>query len=388
MNTASSDTQISTPSTGIPEVRHDFAQSPIVDRLRHATDGGKKLSVLMLADLFILPYPAMRCFSAAGAAVHVLGGPGASGLRYSRHCRSFRARRHEFSSRSAETRDEINASIAEHVVDLVVAGDHHLTRTLVDLSASLSAPCFPMPTPGAFDLLNNKWNFTQLCERLAIRCPRSQLVSDKNELVRLLRAGEIPIPCVAKPVDQDGSRGVVAMKHADDFDAARTIDYAPILVQDYVEGDDIGASVYCDQGRILAFIAHKLKHGIYATFESPEIRDAITKIVEVTKANGVLNFDMRIEAGGAIYWLECNPRLFYKIFYSMLAGINFAAFGLPHASKLCTSLPTGTNVRGFKAIAAELVRPWRLTSRDLKFIAHALYDPVPLLRQLLGFEQR
>ncbi len=186
------------------------------------------------------------------------------------------------------------------------------------------------------------------------------------------------MPCIAKPLDLDGSRGVAPIRSRKDIEMVATIGYHPILVQEYIEGDDIGASVYCDDGKIRAAIVHQLKRSTYRTFHSTEIECAITKIVSATGVRGILNFDMRVRRDGTVYWLECNPRVFYKMFLSMLAGLNFACFGLPHATpELCSSVPTDTNVRAFKAIAAELPRPWRLTSRDWALVCYHLTDPIP-----------
>ncbi len=320
--------------------------------------------------------------------MHVLGGPGSDGFRFSRFCRSYRRSRYGFAGPCDGLIDEVNSYISELTINLVSAGDHPATRTLLALKPSLSAPCYPMPELDQFALLNNKWSFTQLCRRLAIRCPRSELVTDRAELLSRLTSGEIAVPSVAKPIDFDGSRGVVPIKDRIDLSRAAAINYRPILVQDYIEGEDIGCSVYCDQGKILAFIAHKLKRSTYSTFESVEIRRAAAKIAEVTKASGVLNFDMRIRSDGTIYWLECNPRFFYKSFFAMLSGINFTAFGLPDApSELCCSVPDGTNVRCCKAIVAELPRPWRLTWRDAAYLRAIWADPIPLLREALHIDR-
>jgi hypothetical protein len=49
-------------------------------------------------------------------------------------------------------------------------------------------------------------------------------------------------------------------------------------------------------------------------------------------------------------------------------------------------VPTGTNVRFLKGAVAELVRPWRLTKHDFYYLRYVLVDPVPWVRESLGFE--
>ena len=358
-----------------------------VKRVRALEYTRRPINVLMLCDQFVLPYRVLRCFDAAGAAVHVLGGPGSQGLRFSRYCRSYRPSRYGFATLCDAISQEVNACITECAIDLVIAGSHQSTRTLIALKPALSAPCFPMPTLDQFDLLNNKWSFTQLCRQLGIRCPRSELVANRTELLRQLSSGETALPCIAKPLDLHGARGVIPIKSQKDVDVTRTIEYGPILVQEYVEGEDISTAVYCDHGKILAFTAFKRKRATYWTIQSREIQDEVAKLADVTQITGVLCFCIKIGRDGTNYWLECNPRFFYSMPLSMLAGINFAAFGLPHAPpNLRPSVPTGTNVRTLKAIAADLWRPWCLTSRDGAFVWSLVADPVPSVRELLGID--
>ncbi len=366
-------------------------------RVRVETHGGpwdaimrgesRPYNVLMLSDQFRFAYRILRCFHAAGAKVHVLGAKGSRGLRFSRFCATFRERVNGYRGDLGALIQEVNSVIAQLGVDLVVSGEHAMMRPLIVMAPALNAPCFPMPSIEQFDLLNNKWLFTQLCRSLDIRCPRSQLFADVSALNRALKSGEISIPFVAKPLDFDGSRGVLSVLRAIDLRKLDSIQYSPIIVQEFVGGADIAASVYCDHGEIKAFIVHRLKRATYFTLESDEIRADIEKIVVATRANGIMNFDMRVGSSGDVYWLECNPRFFFWTHMALLAGVPFVEFGLPNRQVSGSgTLPTGTNVRFFKAAAVELARPWRLTKRDFGYLRFALADPIPWLRESLGYE--
>jgi predicted ATP-grasp superfamily ATP-dependent carboligase len=346
-------------------------------------------NVLLLSDKFRFAYRVLRCFNAAGTNVHVLGGKESRGLRFSRFCASFRERTKDYDGNLEPLIQEVNSLIAELDIDLVVSGEHFMMRPLIAIESALNAPCFPMLTTKQFDLLNNKWLFSQLCASLGIRCPRSQLVTDVFAVRRAVKSGEISIPFVAKPLDFDGSTGVLSVLQTADLRKLDSIQYAPVIVQEFVRGIDVAASVYCNHGSINAFIAHRLKRATYFTFESDEIRAGIQKIVTATKAHGVMNFDMRISDNGNVYWLECNPRFFFWVHMALLAGISFVEYGLPNwPVSGSISLPTGTNVRFLKASALELVRPWRLTKRDVHYLRFVLADPVPWVRETLGYDTR
>ena len=150
-----------------------------------------RCNVLLLSDSFGLAYRVLRCFHAAGATVHVLGSRRSRGLRYSRFCRSFRYRVNDYRGDLRRLIDEINAAVIEHDIDLIACGEHFMMRAFVEMAPMLIARCFPMPSIKEFNLLNDKNQFTELCNELGVRCPRSQFVANISELRALLRAGKI-----------------------------------------------------------------------------------------------------------------------------------------------------------------------------------------------------
>ena len=356
-------------------------------REAEARTARRPFNVLMVSEHFRFAYRILRCFQAAGARVHVLGGRGSRGLRLSRFCASFRDRASGYSGDLRPFIDEVNAAVAEFDIDLIVCGEHFMMGPLIKMGPGLNAPCFPMLTIEQFDLLNNKWRFTELCQSLGILCPRSRLIEDSAELMRAAGSGDIALPFVVKPLDFDGARGFVPVLQPADLHKLESVVCYPVIVQDFIKGVDVAASVYCDRGTVKAFVAHYRKRGTYFTFTSPEIRAFAEKIVHATKAHGVLNFDMRIGDDGSIYWLECNPRFFFWIYMALLAGVPFVEFGLPNWPVTgAATLPTGANVRFLKGAAIELFRPWRLTRRDFRYLSYVLADPLPWVRETLGLE--
>jgi predicted ATP-grasp superfamily ATP-dependent carboligase len=363
-------------------------------RLQHAPAGRRSFverrarrNILMVCSLYALPYRVMRCIAASDANVYVLGGPGSSGLRHSRYCKAFvSSARSEFGERDHALAHEINLCVRDFGIDMVVPGGAGATRALVANKDLVEAACFPLPGLEQFDLLNDKWNFTQLCIAQGIACPKSTHFADRAELMRSLERGALRFPSIAKPLGQDGGHGVLKLQHSDARSQFERIDYRPIILQEFIEGDDIGASVYCERGEIRSFIAHSLKSGIYRTFLDPRIVDAISRILGPLKADGVYNFDMRLTPGNEIYFLECNPRFYFKIALSMAAGINFVHLGLDAAANVPASLPHGTQVRRPWALALSLRKPWTITSLDIGLFLSLLKDPVSYVRESLRID--
>src|SRR5215831_14661578 len=123
----------------------------------------------MLAFSYVLPYHVMRVAAAAGLRVHVLGAGPARGPGASRCCRSYRETR---SGGDPEILlAEIDEVIGRRRIDVVFPSDDASTRMLTALADRLPARCVPLPDLVTFDLLNDKWRFTQYCLGNGIRAP-------------------------------------------------------------------------------------------------------------------------------------------------------------------------------------------------------------------------
>ena len=354
---------------------------------RARIQGGELPRVLMVCNLFTMPYRVMRCAHAAGSRVWALGNSGAQGLKYSRYCQQFFLAETEFDGQLRdEAAEEINHHIRRLHIDLVLAGDAPSTRTLIGLRDAVSARCFPMPDLSCFDTLNNKWEFTGICQRLGVRCPPTRLLPDRDAVLAEIQANRQRLPAMAKPLSLEGGHGVIKLTDGDVARQIRAIDYAPVLLQDFIPGEDIGASVYCERGEILSFIAHKLARKIYSTFHSDEIQDAVRRIMAYARSDGVYNFDMRRTTGGDIYFLECNPRFFYKINLSMVAGINFTQRGIRRGADMPPDVPDGRRVRMPLAVAADLHKPWTLSFHDIAMMTYLYADPIPMIREWLRID--
>ena len=355
-----------------------------------AAQAGSHPRVLLLATTILLPYRVMRCAEAAGAKVLVLSAAGGADLRFSNRlegCRRIESPMDGIFNPALA--DEINWQAEQFGADMVLPGDAPSTRSLIAVQDRVRSPCFPMPDLECFDLLNNKWRFQALCDELGIEHAGGGLYANVEALGSAVQAGEVRFAAIAKPLSMDSGIGCVVLKARSAERDLRRIFYAPILVQDFIPGSDIGASTYCHDGEITAFVAHRYHHQTYTTFNDQRVYESIEKVSRRLGLTGVFNFDIRLTPEGRIYFLECNPRFFFKIAMSMLAGINFVALGLPGAAVPSAPVRCGeTVVQLPKAILAALPTPWRLRGRSWSALKFALADPVPYLREELGlFDQ-
>lgn len=346
-----------------------------------------EMKILMVCSLFALPYRVMQCIAATGAIVHVLGENRSRGLKYSRYCRRFVPNERCITGERSELLAErINGCVRKLGIDMVVPAGPLPTRAVIASRDLIDAPCFPMPSLEQFDFLNNKWEFTNWCIAHGINCPPSQLFANRDQLMESFKRSALRFPAIAKPLSEDGGHGVMRLDAANAGEKIDQIHYGPIIVQDFIEGEDIGASVFCERGKIKAFIANSFQRGVYRTLAAPIVFDAFSRILEPMKADGVYHFDMRLTSDHRIYFLECNPRFYFKIGLSMMAGINFVLCGLDKDADVPPAVRPGTEVKRPWATAASVIRPWTIGRRDLALLRSLLSDPIPFVRETLRID--
>jgi hypothetical protein len=133
------------------------------------------------------------------------------------------------------------------------------------------------------------------------------------------------------------------------------------------------------------FITHRAWHQVHSTFANDGVFADIAKVVDRYRLDGVYNFDMTLAPDGRIFFLECNPRFFFKINLSMMAGINFVGWGLhPPAPGAPATVVADVKVRPPKALAFSLLTSGRSSRRDWAMAAHLYLDPLPYLMEKLG----
>ena len=264
-----------------PLLRSDSAE------LKHPSVVVPAQRLLLVADSFQLAYRVLRCARATGAEIYVLGNPGATALRFSRHCRRF------FPSaciihgqRDPALALEINCLAREYGISLVLPGDAPSTRALIASRDLIQAPCFPLPTLAEFDLLNDKWAFAKLCQQLSILHPAGNCSPDNAALSIAISTRGLNAPLVAKPLSMSGGVGFVLFDGKDTDERLRAINYQPILVQDFIPGETIGASVYAHRGKIEAFIVHHYRRRVYTAFPDDQIYCDLEKSSRIARSPG------------------------------------------------------------------------------------------------------
>jgi predicted ATP-grasp superfamily ATP-dependent carboligase len=222
--------------------------------------------------------------------------------------------------------DQIEDICLEHNIDCVLPVDHPTTMLLSDYGYGVrSARVAAVPHSGLMRLLHNKWEFSNILRRLGLPQPHTELARDASTLA----ATDVTFPIVTKPVDRWGGLGFQVHHSRDQLEqriveGALAADY-PLLVQEYVPGQDVGFAFLARHGHLVAHAAFEQPvRGSRRYFEAPRLRQYVATLLRETGYHGVGEIDTRYDPATDDYrLLEVNPRFWASIVYAAHAGMNF-----------------------------------------------------------------
>jgi predicted ATP-grasp superfamily ATP-dependent carboligase len=219
---------------------------------------------------------------------------------------------------------------ARHRIDLVMAcavpGISFLSRNFSAVTSFVR--CAAVPSVRQLEIANDKWLTAVELSCLQIPIPRTMLLG--------LEAAEIGFPLIVKPRQGANGEGIFVVHLQKELDDAlerigeRRQEY---IVQSFIAGSDIGCSVLCRDGCILASTVQRPADCCYADFRPSHeiVLEHVPDVVEIARVtfgrlawNGVANVDMRRTDSGEIYVIEINPRYWASFPASLAAGVNFA----------------------------------------------------------------
>jgi predicted ATP-grasp superfamily ATP-dependent carboligase len=351
------------------------------------------MRILLLADGVAMGCRVLSAAAATGAEIHVLCEPRGRGLAGSRFVKSLTVSPYRFDSAAAEPMiGEVNRRIAALDIQMVAATDPITSRFMIAAAPHLATAIFPSPDLETFDLLNDKWRFTNLAKSLGFACPTTRLFADRRALLAAVEAGELTLPAIVKPLSASGGAGVLKLTDKDAASQMERIDYSPVLWQTFVAGTDVDAAMYCEDGAVLSFVTYRRKRGVYEFLDSPAIRVELEHLARRLNLTGIFNFDLVVDPRTqAHHWLECNPRVFASIDVLAFVGLNYFACGLPGRSAAQTrslhgaalAAIDGRRLRRWNRLALDTLRLRRSNALDWRFLANRLKDPAPRLHAFL-----
>jgi biotin carboxylase len=209
----------------------------------------------------------------------------------------------------------------------------------------------PAPSLDSVEKLTDKSAFRRLLRQCHLPAPRTVTITEDvspSEVLRLMQKNRIGIPCIVKPVDSSGSKGITvldvtldalpaALMHALAFSRSRHC-----IIEQYFEGDQIHGDGYLENGRL---VFHYLGDHIFYTGSGSRIpistrwptrhsaqvvHDIVEQVEAISRGSGYrkgsVNIEARITDRGKIYIIEVSPRNggnHVPIIIHHLAGFDF-----------------------------------------------------------------
>lgn len=331
-----------------------------------------------------LEYRVLRCMSECFDDVFVLGTPGSAQIQFSRFCAGFFHLSGSFEGADGLAAiPQINALCERLSVDLILPSEPVSTRFLAAYGCFLRAPHYPVPPAETFDNLNNKWNFARVCAELGVPHPATRYFTTPAQLAAEAAAGRVVFPVVIKPLSLSGGRGVRVLRRKQDVADAAV--YQPLLVQDYIPGDDYCAFFLCRNGEAVISVTYVLVDGGGVLFTAePEIERHARLIIEHFRFDGVIGFDARRRKTGEIFLIECNPRFWFRMELALLLGLNFADTTFFTRQSAVQPRLGGIRMLSKRRVLARALTPWRLTRHDMALLRYLGRDPVVNLMYRFG----
>jgi biotin carboxylase len=156
--------------------------------------------------------------------------------------------------RAVET---ISAFAHDRPLDAILSVDDSASLIAAQASAALS---LPHNSPHAARAARDKFVMRTMLKIGGVRVPHFQLYNTSIDLAAL--AQQVRYPCVIKPLDLNGSRGVIRTDDADQFvEAARRLsrllhaidpspEPKPFLVEDFIPGFEVALEGLLDHGEL------------------------------------------------------------------------------------------------------------------------------------------
>jgi len=326
-------------------------------------------------------------------------------VRFSRHCRWY-----EFEPTGTDYTARVGA-LAEMTrrfhIDVILPVSEEGVQFAATERGSLSklAALSPIPTLESLRIARNKWLLNQFADQRGVMVPESALVTLDLAFERRISALEYPV--LLKPTSLTDGQGIRRFETLSDLQrflesqAAESFKHKS-LIQSYVPGSDMGLSVLCRDGEILAFTiqrgiisaAHRFGPLMAMEFISQEdVLESGRKLVSALSWSGVAHIDFRCDSrDGRAKIIEMNARYWGSLLGSLVAGVNFPYLACLAAQGIPFDRPEYQHTKyAYSTTVIKEALLWLLGKNTLKGFTYRetglrffLPDPLPEMVKRLG----
>ena len=173
----------------------------------------------------------------------------------------------------------------------------------------------------------NKYSLYEFLTQAQIPTPKSYL--DEHKFLQDMRKGQISFPVIVKPYDGSASMQIHKVHSSDEMEALMVHD-DHLMIQEFMDGTEIGADVYVDmlsRKVVSIFTKEKIKMRAGETDKARSIKDEklfdlIQFVVEKVGLTGMLDVDL-FKVGDEYMVSEINPRFGGGYPHAFGCGVSF-----------------------------------------------------------------
>jgi len=194
--------------------------------------------------------------------------------------------------------------------------------TIASVSESLGLKYF-VPVKIA-ELMQDKFEFRRFLDEKGLGNVRYKLIASKKEL-----SDWTVFPCIMKPVDSQGQRGVTLAESSSDLEVNydESSSYSSsnqVIVEEFIDGQELSVNIHMSNAKIVHFfvstrgVLEKYRNGIVSNHEFPasmndtvrcELYEYLSSVIEkLGIENGPVYFQV-MQRNDIFYIIEGTPRL-------------------------------------------------------------------------------
>ena len=238
--------------------------------------------------------------------------------------------------------ESIGEIIKQHNIDMLMPMTELTTQLLLmhkDILPEVKIPFSPLKV---VDSIADKYKLMQMAESLGVSVPQTWYIKNHSDLPCKLE--ELPYPLVLKPgkswIFYQGQWRRASVRIVPDAKSAKTAlesDWAfkahPFMLQQCVDGEGAGVFAIYNQGKPLAFFAHRRLRekppsgGVSVLSESVPVNPTLLKPAKKLLGNvdwhGVAMVEFKVAPDGTPYLMEINTRFWGSLQLAVDAGVDF-----------------------------------------------------------------
>ncbi len=192
------------------------------------------------------------------------------------------------------------------------------------------------PDKSMLEKVHPKDNLALTAKNLDVNIPETALPESESDIGKALK--NIDLPCLVKPRDSSGGRGIYKVETEDQlrrrFQEIEDDFGEPPLIQALAEGEEYCHTVIFEHGKAGASGAYRNLHSYPADFGSGAMREAIDPenfdketepLLRHVEWNGVAEIDYLWDGDKdhKPWLIEINPRFWAGMFHSVQSGVDF-----------------------------------------------------------------